>query len=184
MEKLTQKTLKINEIWPNSGQVPGLPKNPRLIKNDKFEKLVNSIIEDPEMLSLREILVYPHDGKYVAIGGNMRLRACAEAGILEVPCKIIPKDTPVSKLKAYVIKDNIGYGDNDWDLLANEWDQDQLIDWGVDLPSFEEEEEGDEPMKLETFRFVIEGESDSALAEARTKIEAIISDIEGVEIKG
>ncbi|PPL04931.1 ParB/RepB/Spo0J family partition protein [Parapedobacter indicus] len=132
----TSKLIPTVEIWPNDGQIPGLPKNPRTIRDEKFEKLVQSIKEDPEMLNLREVLVYPYAEAFVAVAGNMRLRACIEAGMKEVPCKIIPSDTPVDKLKAIVIKDNIGYGDNDWDALANEWDEQQLVDWGMDIPSF------------------------------------------------
>src|SRR5690554_1855902 len=86
-------------LWPNTGQITGVPKNPRLIKDEKFDKLVKSIQEDPEMLHLREILVYPYAGKYVIIAGNMRFRACLEAGLKEVPCKIIPESTPAEKLK-------------------------------------------------------------------------------------
>ena len=183
MKQPETKLIATKELWPNDGQIPGLPKNPRSIRDEKFDKLVKSIKEDPEMLNLRELLVYPYADAYVIIAGNMRFRACIEAGMTKVPCKIIPSDTSIEKLKAFVIKDNIGYGEHDFELLANEWNEQQLIDWGMDLPSFEEEED-DEPMKLETFRFVVEGESGSALAEARIKIEGIIADIEGVEIKG
>lgn len=132
----TSKLIPTVDIWPNDGQIPGLPKNPRTIRDEKFEKLVQSVKDDPEMLNLREILVFPYADAYVAIAGNMRLRACVEAGLKKVPCKIIPSDTTIDKLKAIVIKDNIGYGDNDWDALANEWDEQQLVDWGMDLPSF------------------------------------------------
>lgn len=156
------KLLKTIEIWPNTGQIHGLPKNPRFIKDEKFQKLVQSVKDDPEMLHLREIIVYPYAGQYVAIGGNMRLRACVEANILEVPCKILPEDTPVEKLKAYVIKDNIGYGSNDWDALANEWDDSQLIEWGMDLPNnfnddeVEEEESPEERSFTPKFKFEVE----------------------------
>lgn len=132
----TSKLIPTVNIWPNDGQITGLPKNPRTIRDEKFEKLVQSVKDDPEMLNLREILVFPYADAYVAIAGNMRLRACVEAGLKSVPCKIIPSDTPIEKLKAIVIKDNIGYGDNDWDAIANEWDQQQLVDWGMDLPGF------------------------------------------------
>ncbi|WP_262246998.1 ParB/RepB/Spo0J family partition protein [Parapedobacter soli] len=180
----TSKLIPTVDIWPNDGQIPGLPKNPRTIRDEKFAKLVQSVKDDPEMLGLREILVFPYADVYVAIAGNMRLRACIEAGMKKVPCKIIPSDTPIEKLKAIVIKDNIGYGDNDWDALVNEWDEQQLVDWGMDMPDFAEEEPDDEPMKLETFRFVIEAENGTSLAQARIAIEGIIGDIEGVEIKG
>lgn len=178
--KPQSKLLPTKVLWPNTGQITGLPKNPRTIRDVKFEKLVKSIKEDPEMLQLREILVFPLAGEYVIIAGNMRFRACVEAGLTEVPCKIIPPDTSIDKLKAIVIKDNIGYGDNSWDDLANEWDEQQLADWGMDLPTFGSDKDVDDQPKDETFRFVVESSSGSALAQARIAVEGI----EGVEIKG
>lgn len=127
--------IPINDIEVNTGQIEGLPKNPRFIKDDKFKKLVKSIEENPEMLELRELLVYPFNGKYVIIGGNMRYRAMKELGYKEVPCKVIPETATVEQLKAYTIKDNNGFGEWDFDLLANEWDFSELEDWGVDLPN-------------------------------------------------
>lgn len=121
----------------NEGQVEGLPQNPRFIKDEKFELLKKSLTESPEMLSLRELIVYPHNGSYVVIGGNMRLRAARELGFAELPCKVLPKDTSIDKLKEYVIKDNNGYGQDDFDILANEWEDAPLTDWGMDLPAFE-----------------------------------------------
>ena len=125
--------IKISQIEVNKGQIEGLPKNPRFIKDDKFKKLVKSIEENPEMLGYRELLVYPHGGKYIVIGGNMRLRACKELGYKEVPCKVLPQDTTIEQLKAYTIKDNSGFGEWDFDLLANEWDVSDLNDWGLDI---------------------------------------------------
>ena len=87
------------------------------------------------MLGLRELLVYPYEGKYVVIGGNMRLRACIDLGYKEVPCKVLPVETPVAKLREYTIKDNESFGQNDWDILANEWDDGELQDWGMELPT-------------------------------------------------
>lgn len=132
--------IKISQIKVNKGQIEGLPKNPRFVKDDKFKKLVKSIEENPEMLGYRELLVYPHEGKYIVIGGNMRLRACKELGYKEIPCKVLPQETTLEQLKAYTIKDNSGFGEWDWDLLANEWDADLLEDWGVDLPNTDVEE--------------------------------------------
>lgn len=134
------KNIKISLIETNKGQIEGLPKNPRFIKDEKFKKLVKSIEENPEMLSLRELLVYPFNGKYVIIGGNMRFRAIKELGYKEVPCKVIPETATIEQLKAYTIKDNNGFGEWDFDLLANEWDVEDLDNWGVDLPDLEEEE--------------------------------------------
>lgn len=125
--------IPLSKIEPNKGQIEGLPKNPRFIRDEKFEKLKQSIQEDMEMTALREILVIEHDGKYVIIGGNMRYRAMEDLGLKEAPCKVIPADTDVQKLKAYTIKDNAGFGDWNWDDLANEWADDPLNDWGVDV---------------------------------------------------
>lgn len=132
--EFTSKNINVELLELNKGQVEGLPKNPRFIKDNRFKALIKSIEDAPEMLCLRELLVYPHDGKYVVIGGNMRLRACIEMGYKEIPCKVLDADTPVEKLREYVIKDNNGFGQDDWDILANEWDESELTDWGMELP--------------------------------------------------
>lgn len=130
------QTLKLSQIEPNEGQLSGLPTNPRSIKKKKFEKLKQNIEAYPEMLSWRSLLVYPLDnGKYIIIGGNMRYRAMKELGHTEVPAFIIPKDTPIERLQAYTILDNNGFGEWDWDLLANEWPDDMLDGWGLDVPT-------------------------------------------------
>jgi ParB-like chromosome segregation protein Spo0J len=104
--------------------------NPRYIKDHKFEKLVKSIKEFPQMLDLRPIVV---NQDMVVLGGNMRLRACREAGLTEVPI-IYADNLTEEQQKEFVIKDNSSFGEWDWDLLANEWDTEQLIDWGMDIP--------------------------------------------------
>lgn len=132
--------LPMSAIEINNGQLKGLPKNPRLVKNAKYDKLKESITNYPEMLAWRSLLVYPLDnGKYIIVGGNMRYRAMKELGHKEAPVFIIPKETPIEKIKAYTILDNNGFGEWDWDLLANEWGEVQLMDWGVDLPIFGDE---------------------------------------------
>lgn len=131
--------LPMSAIEINNGQLKGLPKNPRLVKNAKYDKLKESITNYPEMLAWRSLLVYPLDnGKYIIVGGNMRYRAMKELGHKEAPVFIIPKETPIEKIKAYTILDNNGFGEWDWDLLANEWDADMLDDWGLDIPTVEE----------------------------------------------
>ena len=135
------QNLKISEIEVNKGQVPGLPKNPRFIKDERFKALVKSIQDAPEMLNLRELLVYPHNGKYVVIGGNMRLRACKELGYKEVPCKILDASTDVAKLREYTIKDNNAFGSTDWDLIANEWECSELEEWGMEIPLLNNKDE-------------------------------------------
>lgn len=145
--------IPLSKIEPNKGQIEGLPKNPRFIRDEKFEKLKKSISEDIEMTALREILVIEHDGKYVIIGGNMRFRAMQDLGIKEAPCKVIPAGTDVEKLRAYTIKDNAGFGDWDWDDLANEWSDDPLSDWGVDVWEAEQEKQSEGTTEVEEDEF-------------------------------
>ena len=114
-----QKNIDIRNLEVNKGQIEGLPKNPRFIRDERFEALKKSIEDAPEMLALRELLVYPHEGKYVVIGGNMRLRACTDIGYKEVPCKVLDPGTHVEKLREYVIKDNEAFGQTDWDILKS-----------------------------------------------------------------
>lgn len=136
VKKVLTQQIKISLLQSNTGQVPGLPKNPRLIKDDKYLKLLQSLKEDPEMLDLRELIVFPFEDKFIVIAGNMRLKAMSELGYKEAPCKILSADTPVEKLKAYTIKDNIGYGDHNWADLQIEWDVEQLCEWGLDMPKW------------------------------------------------
>lgn len=129
------KSIKIKDLATNNGQIEGLPKNPRQIRDHRYEKLKKSIEDAPEMLNLRELLVYPHGGKFVIIGGNMRYRACKEIGYKELPCKVLDAETPVEKLRQYAIKDNENFGEYDWDVVANEWNTAELEGWGVELPT-------------------------------------------------
>lgn len=147
--------LPLSKLRTNNGQIEGLPKNPRVLRDEKYEKLKKSIEENPEMLGLRELLVYPmDDGTFVIIGGNMRYRAMLDLKYKEAPCKIIDAGTPVERLRAYTIKDNNNYGDWDFDMLANEWDLDELNSWGLDLDFTNEnsgeaeEDEYEEPEQL------------------------------------
>lgn len=133
------RLINIKLLELNEGQLYGLPKNPRWIRDTRFEALKKSIEDAPEMLALREILVYPLDdvdgkaGKYIVIGGNMRLRACREIGYSELPCKVLDIGTSVKKLREYVIKDNEAFGQNDWETLGNEWDEAELQSWGMEI---------------------------------------------------
>ena len=115
--------VKISEVKTN-------PKNPRLIKDDKFKKLVKSIKDFPEMLELRPIVV---DENNIVLGGNMRLKACKEAGLKDVYIVKAQNLTEEQK-QEFIVKDNVGFGEWDWDMLANEWDTEKLDEWGLDLP--------------------------------------------------
>lgn len=126
--------LPMSAVEVNAGQLEGLPANPREIRDEKFEKLKANIQKYPELLEYRSLMVYPMpNGKHIIIGGNMRYRAMQELGYTEVPCVIIPAETPVEKLGAYTILDNNGFGKWDWDLLANEWSDFDLNSMGLDM---------------------------------------------------
>jgi len=107
------------------------PNNPRLIKDDKFKKLVQSIKDFPEMLNIRPIVV---NQDMIILGGNMRYKACKEAGIKEIP--IIITDLSEDKQREFLIKDNTSGGEWDFDMLANEWEVEQLAEWGIDIPNY------------------------------------------------
>ena len=110
-------------------KVKGNPGNPRIIKNDKFKKLVKSIQEFPEMLKLRPIVV---DEDFMVLGGNMRLKASKDAGLKEVWIEVAEGLTEEQK-KEFIVKDNVGFGEWEWDMLANEWDSGKLTEWGLDV---------------------------------------------------
>ena len=118
------KRVKISEVKLN-------PNNPRLIKDEKFLKLVQSIKDFPEMLDIRPIVV---NQDMIILGGNMRYKACKEAGLKEVP--IIVTDLTEEQQREFLIKDNTSGGEWDFEMLANEWDVDQLEEWGLDIPNW------------------------------------------------
>ena len=122
-----KKKLSINKIKPNAV-------NPRYIKDHKFKKLVKSIKNFPEMLEKRPIIV---DENLIVLGGNMRLKASIEAGLKEVWIDIADGWSEDQK-KEFIIKDNVGFGEWDWDILANEWNKFEIQDWGLSLPIFQD----------------------------------------------
>jgi len=148
MERRPLKTLKAN------------PNNPRVIRDEKFKKLVKSIKEFPEMLEARPVVVNPD---MVVLGGNMRLKALREAGVEEAPVYIASWDEV--KQRQFIIKDNVGFGEWDWDALANEWNEDELQDWGLDIPGFEEMQE------------VLEAEEDDFDVPDEIKTDIVLGDL-------
>jgi len=120
--------MKIELIKPNKD-------NPRVIRGNKFDKLVNSIKEFPEMLKLRPIVI---DEDNIILGGNMRYKACIEAGLKDIPVKVAKGLTEAQK-KEFIIKDNVGFGEWDWNLLANDWNEKQIEEWGLDVWQPEED---------------------------------------------
>ena len=128
-----KQQVKISQVKKN-------PNNPRIIKNDKFKKLVNSIKEFPEMLKLRPIVV---DENMIVLGGNMRLKASKEAGLKEVWIEVAEGLTEEQK-KEFIVKDNVGFGEWEWDMLANEWDSIQLEEWGLDVWKNEDDKQNND----------------------------------------
>lgn len=126
------KQIPLSKLHLNTGQIKDVPKNPRFIKDERFAALKKSIEDDPEMLNLRELVAYDNNGELVVILGNMRYRAMKELGYKDAPVKVLPAETDAKKLRAYIQKDNIAFGQNDWDLLGNEWDIEELQDFGLE----------------------------------------------------
>jgi DNA modification methylase len=139
-------------------QVKSNPNNPRLIKNDKFKKLVKSVQDFPEMLELRPIVV---DENMIVLGGNMRLKACQEAALKEVWIEVA--DLTEQQKKEFTIKDNVGFGEWEWDMLANEWEQTELEDWGLDGFPFEDK--------------VLEAEEDNFEVPDEIKTDIVLGDL-------
>ena len=123
---MNSRLMPLSEIKPN-------PDNPRIIKDEKFAKLVKSIKEFPEMLKIRPLVV---NADMVVLGGNMRLKACQAAGLSEVPV-ILATGLTDEQQREFIIKDNVGFGEWEWETLANEWDAEELAEWGLDIPDFE-----------------------------------------------
>ena len=154
------------------------PNNPRIIKDDKFAKLVKSINEFPQMLKLRPIVV---NDDMVVLGGNMRLKACKEAGLKEIPI-IKASELTEQQQKEFIVKDNVGYGEWDWNDLANNWDSDQLEEWGLDIPGFSDVEDLGENFSLPDGDKAPFQQMTFTLAdEQATQIKNAIDDIKGTE---
>lgn len=122
---MSVKKVKASQIKPN-------PNNPRLIKDDKFKKLVESLKSFPEMSDVRPVVV---NTEMIILGGNMRFKAMQEAGWKEIPVQIV--DWPEEKQREFIIKDNVSGGEWDWEMIANEWDSTDLDNWGLDVPGFD-----------------------------------------------
>lgn len=197
MNTKSYQLIPIGKLQLNTGQLEGLPKNPRYIKDNEYEKLKRSIQASPEFLEARMLLVYPLDnGNYVTIAGNMRLRACRELDFKELPCYVFKKETPIEKLREYTIKDNASFGNWDYDILANEsWsdDIDLLGEWGApidflkqdeweDLPQIEEDLDApslDKPVKIVVTIPVDQKEMEN---EIRELLASTLKDFEGIKI--
>jgi ParB-like chromosome segregation protein Spo0J len=154
------------------GKIKANPNNPRTIKDDKFFKLVQSLKDLPEMAKVRPVVV---NQDMVVLGGNMRLKAMKEAGWKEAPVEIVDWDE--DKQRQFIIKDNVGFGEWDWEMLANEWDAEQLDDWGLTLPIFDtepsaEELIGDDKNKPATMKITFD--SPEQLQQAEIEIQELL----------
>lgn len=142
IEIINAQWISLDRLVNNEGQIPDVPKNPRTIDPEEYETLKLSITEDPEFLGIRELVAYPlEDGTLVVLDGNQRFKACKELGFEKAPVKILPEDTPASKMRAYVAKDNVSNGKWDDFLLEKEWDLEKLRSWGIDIQESDDEED-------------------------------------------
>lgn len=134
LDKKRYTTIATEKLELNSGQLDGVPTNPRFIQEEKFEALKKSISESPELLKARPLIVFPLADRFVVLCGNMRLRAGAALQMKDFPCYVLPKTTTARKLREYVLKDNMEYGQIDWEHIVQDWDKEELADWDFDLP--------------------------------------------------
>lgn len=180
----------------NKGQLEGLPKNPRYIKDERYAKLKKSLIDSPEFLEANPLKVYQlPNGHYIIIDGNMRFLAGSEIGIKEYPCYIFKQGTPMKKLMEYAIKANIAYGNTDWDALANDgWDVGELEDWGMDVSFFggddtniddlfEEAGKKEEKEKVTKITVSVPECLTEQVEEITEAIRNAVAEFEGVEVK-
>ena len=125
-------------IYKNITDIKPNPKNPRVIKDEKFAKLVQSLKDFPEMLEKRPLVCFTNtDGKLVVLGGNMRLKAAKEVGLKKLPV-VLAVDWNEEQKQQFLIKDNVGFGEWNWEELQADWDVQQLVDWGLDVPKWAE----------------------------------------------
>jgi hypothetical protein len=149
----------------NTGQIEGVPANPRFIEVERFEALKNSLKNFPAMLGLRELIVFPLAGRYVVIGGNMRRRAMVELNFEDALCKVLPEDTAPDVLRELIMQDNNAYSETDWKAIQTDWDNTELEDWGIEVQEAWNEDEVDlsgffeqvpENEKEQVFKIVLE----------------------------
>lgn len=199
-----REMIDITKLLYNEGQIDGVPKNPRYLKESEHDKLKKSLTDSPEFLEYKPLMVYAMDnGNYVTICGNMRLRVANELrldGHSEfdtIPCVILKADTSIEKIKEYAIKDNVQAGNWDWDELANgEWETDDLQNWGVDCSFlntdeddtdidelFEDAQNTESKVKDIKLSVHIPQELEDKVDEIKEIIKSAVSEYEGVEIK-
>ena len=199
-----RQNIDITKLEYNEGQIEGLSKNPRYLKESEHDKLKKSLTDSPEFLEYKPLMVYAmNNGNYITICGNMRLRVANELrldGHSEfdtIPCVVLKADTPIEKIKEYAIKDNVQAGNWDWDELANgEWETDDLQNWGVDCSFlntdeddtdidelFEDAQNTESKAKDIKLSVHIPQELEDKVDEIKEIIKSAVSEYEGVEIK-
>lgn len=141
---LQKQRIPTTKLQPNNGQIEGIPKNPRFIRDNKYRKLLQSIKDNPEMLTLRELIVVPQGDSFVVIGGNMRLRAMKELGYTEAICTVVPEGFTKDQIKAFILKDNSSFGEWDIDDLLNEWEEELLEAAAIDIPDIDDPKDSEE----------------------------------------
>ncbi len=146
------REIEIRYLRPNSGEVEGLPRNPRKISKKNLEKLKKSVQDAPEMLRLRELIVIPHGGEFIVIAGNQRLEAAKALGMESLPCKVLQEDTDPAKLREYAIKDNLPFGEDDWEVIASDWDTAELEEWGMEMQDIEKKGYEKKNVELKPFK--------------------------------
>lgn len=144
--------LPIASVKQNTGQIEGLPSNPRQWTQTDIDRIAKSLEETPELFEARPLIVYLNGADYVILGGNLRYEGAKKNKMKDVPVHILPPDLSIEKLKEIVIKDNGSFGDWDMDMLANEWDDLPLREWGVDMPDWNTTgvsvEESEQPSRM------------------------------------
>lgn len=190
LKKVSTEMLEVSMLDLNDGQVEGLPKNPRQWREENLEKLRKSLDNDPEFMNYNPVIVYPYNGRFVVIGGNMRISVCQEKGVKKVPCMVLPKDTPAKKLQAYTIKDNTTFGDWDWLELEN-WNAEELNEWGldgfggsaVDMDSFFESNSAEPKQKEEVIKVFIAVGMEEQRDAIKTAVQDALSGYIGVRVE-
>lgn len=167
-------SIPLSQLVCNEGQIDGVPANPRILRDDKYRALVESLRND-NLTGINPLKVVRLGDKfeYAVLGGNMRLRALQDLGATECPCIEIPQDTPTEVLRKIVVLDNSTFGEWDWDMLANEWDDAELKDWGIDVPTGGEDGEGgeDKIKASEEFAEILNEENNYIVLQFRSEVD-------------
>lgn len=189
----TAVQLPISVLVNNEGQIEGVPANPRVLRDSQYLALKESMQND-NLTGVLPLKVFQQDEQYVVIGGNMRLQVLKELGAEQVSCIIVPNDTPADILRKIVITDNSTFGDWDMDMLANEWEADELKDWGVDIPNtdvpdedfvnglFEDAAEAQGENKL-NIKIEVPQQHEEVIEDIRKAVEITLAEWEGCKVR-